>query len=335
LALGLLLVATTVSVAAPKTDTVLLRNGDTVTGELKELKQGLLRYKTDSMATVYVEWVDVVRVVSNQRFQVEDIEGDFYFGELLPGAGDGRVRVGVGDYHNDLEMFRVVRINPIQEGYWATLDGSVSLGFQVTKSTGVVQWSLSSSASRRTRKFVSSVELRTNLSTAREEPTQQNANLSYGYDRFLGHRWAAGGSLALERNDALGIDFRTLLAGVVTRSVRQTTRQRMAVSAGAAYNNENVADSPNNESVEGVLGWQWQVFKYKSPKTDFLMRVALFPSLTNSGRVRSESDVTLRQELIKDFFWDLTGYLSYDSRPPNEEAATNDYGLTTSLGYTF
>ena len=40
------------------------------------------------------------------------------------------------------------------------------------------------------------------------------------------------------------------------------------------------------------------------------------------------SNLTLRRELVKDFYLDLSFYHAYDNRPP-------DIGLTTSLGYSF
>jgi hypothetical protein len=38
--------------------------------------------------------------------------------------------------------------------------------------------------------------------------------------------------------------------------------------------------------------------------------------------------------LITDLFVEISVYDSYDSKPP-EEGETNDYGIVTSLGYTF
>ena len=52
--------------------------------EIKELAQGLLRYKTDSMSTVSVEWVDVLRLVSKLTFQVET--DDIVVHEILDGV---------------------------------------------------------------------------------------------------------------------------------------------------------------------------------------------------------------------------------------------------------
>jgi hypothetical protein len=50
--------------------------------------------------------------------------------------------------------------------------------------------------------------------------------------------------------------------------------------------------------------------------------------------VRGNFEVALRRELVKDLFAELSFYDSYDSRPP-DEGEKNDYGIVTSLGYSF
>ena len=43
----------------------------------------------------------------------------------------------------------------------------------------------------------------------------------------------------------------------------------------------------------------------------------------------------LRREIISDFYLDLSFYQTYDSDPPDAEAESTDYGVITSLGYSF
>jgi hypothetical protein len=84
-----------------------------------------------------------------------------------------------------------------------------------------------------------------------------------------------------------------------------------------------------------MLNIDWSIYKYKTPKTNFYFRWWVYPSVTERGRIRSQVDTSLRQELVKDFFLDFTGMYSYDSDPPNQEASTDDYTITAGLGWTF
>jgi len=332
---ALVLMMATSQARAARTDVVTLVNGDRVTGEVKELTQGLLRYKTDSMSTVTVEWVDVVRVVSRLTFQVETKSGDYHYGAFLEPDEDRVLRVAIGEFQVDLKMVDVVGVARIKHGFWRTLDGSLSLGFQATKATEVVQMSFMGNAERRTRKTRSNVDLRIAISSTSEQPTTKNNSLGFSNDWFLGHRNAAGGSLQFQQNDELGIDFRTLVGANASRSIVQALRQRLIASAGLSLNRENVAGGDENSSVELMFSVDWSIYKYKSPKTTFYFKWFVYPSVTERGRYRSQLDTSLRQELVKDFFLDFTGIYSYDSDPPNEDASSDDYSITAGLGWTF
>ena len=52
-------------VAAQKTDTLLLNNGDRIIGEVTVLENGLLEYKTDNVGTINVKWDRVVRLTGS------------------------------------------------------------------------------------------------------------------------------------------------------------------------------------------------------------------------------------------------------------------------------
>ncbi|HSQ70412.1 MAG TPA: hypothetical protein VLM41_10025, partial [Steroidobacteraceae bacterium] len=61
----------------------------------------------------------------------------------------------------------------------------------------------------------------------------------------------------------------------------------------------------------------------------------IFPSLTESGRIRSEGKLSSRWEIISDLYFEISMYGSYDNQPGETAASDYDYGTTTSLGYSF
>jgi len=48
-----------------------------------------------------------------------------------------------------------------------------------------------------------------------------------------------------------------------------------------------------------------------------------------------EFNTKARIELLKDFFFTLTFYDSYDNQPPAARGVTNDYGFTTGVSWSF
>ena len=74
--------------AAPKTDIVLFKNGDRLTGELLSLKRGRLNLNTHATGTIAIEWDKISGVISKQHIQIETGSGIRYFGTLTAEEGE-------------------------------------------------------------------------------------------------------------------------------------------------------------------------------------------------------------------------------------------------------
>ncbi len=109
---------------------------------------------------------------------------------------------------------------------------------------------------------------------------------------------------------------------------------RFEVNAGLAASTENRTDDTDPNSVEGLFSSSFDLFKLNSPMTRLSANVSVFPGITESDRVRVNTDITLRNEIIRDFFWELSFYSSYDNQPA-EGFEKEDFGIITSLGATF
>ncbi len=60
----------------------------------------------------------------------------------------------------------------------------------------------------------------------------------------------------------------------------------------------------------------------------------MIPVLSDLGRLSTKLSVDLRKEFVEDLFLNLNLYYTYDNEPP-VGAASDDYGIVTSLGYSF
>src|SRR3982750_3261284 len=79
---GLFLLLGVGTVEAQKTDSVSIRNGDRITGEVKSLSRGLLKYSTDDLGTVYIEWDKVDRISTTRVLEVHLLSGRKFYGPL-------------------------------------------------------------------------------------------------------------------------------------------------------------------------------------------------------------------------------------------------------------
>ena len=81
-----LLLAAISPLAAERTDVVILKNGDHLTGEVKKLERGRLKLKTDSMGTVYIEWDKIFQITAAETFEARLESGERHVGTFGPGA---------------------------------------------------------------------------------------------------------------------------------------------------------------------------------------------------------------------------------------------------------
>ena len=134
--------------AQPKTDVVILANGDRLTGEVKRLDRGRLEFSTDDAGTLYLEWDKLVGVVATaRRVEVVTNDGRRFLGTL--GVAPSRSIAVTGPEDTILTMPEVTIIRPIGTSFWSKLDGSIDAGFNYTRSSGVAQLNFNSDSGYR------------------------------------------------------------------------------------------------------------------------------------------------------------------------------------------
>jgi len=327
----------TAATAAPKTDVVVLRNGDRITGEIKSLDYNQLKLSTDHMGTIYIEWDKIERVQTDQYLLLERSDGSRAYGQLAGGGSDARllVRSDPAGPPVPIAMAEVVRARPIEGGdFIDRLDGYVSAGFDLSNSGNNTTLDLAGGLSSRTRVREWSVD--GSASITDDTATRAERYSATGTMRrpLHGQNYYEG-QLSLLRNTELDLNVRALFAGALGRYLVRTNRAEWTVGAGLAYNRENYQGADPTDSVELLFGTEFSIFRYDFPETDIGGAIYVLPSLTQSGRYRSEADLHANYEFVDDLYFELRLYGSYDSEPPSPKAPSSDYGVTTSLGYKF
>jgi hypothetical protein len=326
---------------AEKTDVVVLTNGDRITGEVKELSYGQLKFKTDNMGTIYIEWDKIASLSTEQVLQVETVDGSRYNGRSpRPGTSVATLHlVPIGQKTRgqalDLPMADIVRIAYLEQGsFLDRLDGEVSVGYNFTQATDVEQFNFSGNVGTRNSKRKWNVALDANTSNQAQGPSSQRAALSGTSERFLPDRYYYESTLSFTQNDELGLDLRSLFSGTAGRYLVQRRSMEWRAGAGLSVSRENRSDGTSVDSLELPLTTSFTMFRLDSPKTDVRLELTVLPSLTESGRVRGEATVSAKHEIVSDLFFEISLYDSYDNRVP-EGSPVNDWNVVTSLGYSF
>jgi Protein of unknown function, DUF481 len=321
--------------AQGRTDVVLLANGDRVTGEVVRLDRGRLEYKTDDAGTLYLEWDKLVSVVTTRLVEVVSVDGTRWLGSLAP-APSRQIVVSTAEGAVPLPMVEITAITPIGRSFWTRLDGSIDAGFSYTRSSGVAQLNVNSDTVYRRPGFQG--RLTASLTQTEKDDgsgRDDRASLELSYLRYQWQRAFFGAMGRFETNESLGLELRSQVAAAVGPRLINSNRAQMSVGAGLAFNEERGVDVEPTQNVEALLLFQASYFTYDRPRTNLDVGLQYYPSLSNAGRQRIQLDTGVKRELWKDFFVALNLYNTYDSRPPNPTANTNDVGVVISIGWTY
>ena len=321
---------------ADKTDVVVLRNGDHITGEVKGLARGKLDYSTDDAGRLSIEWEKVVRLTSVHSFDAQDGEGVRYFGRLNPPARDG-VLVFESGRTDTLPVASVIEITPVNATFVERLSAYLDLGFSLAKANEATTFSLNGMVAYRAPAIGSQFAYDSYAQGQETVPTTRRNTVRQSVSWYLPRRWSAVALVQLEQNDELDLDHRVTLGGAAERTLRHTNQMELSLGAGLVGTQEQFSSavgSSESTSLEGLLAAGWDVFHFDSPKLDLGTSVAAYPSLSQAGRVRSQLDLRLVYELFKDFNAGIRLTDTFDSRPP-EGASKNDYVTELTIGWSY
>jgi uncharacterized protein DUF481 len=318
-----------------KTDVVVLKNGDHLTGEVEQLDRGRLTFKTDDVGTVGIEWDNVRSVAAGAPFDVDDMSGNRYLGSLSPGPVEGQVLIAWAGQTHTVDLLRIVRIRRLHTSFWRRLDGSLDVGASYTSASELFKADLAGNIGFERPGYEFALNGTATLTSQPDVEDTRRSLLSLGYGRRFPERWLLLVKGQLEQNRELGFDLRSSAAVAGGRHLVMGQKNRLLAGAGLSVNRERPTEGDSTTNLEATVLLNYDRFSYDFPNVDVAVIAGGFASLNHGGRYRMDLDVRLKREIVKDFYATLRGYESYDSRPATEGAPLNDYGITFALGWSF
>lgn len=321
---------------AQKTDVLILSNGDQVTGEIKELTRGKVRFKTDPMGTVYIKWQDIVSITSDKVFEVELSSGQKLFGSMRPSPEPGQDEIVTGKTLIGVRHLSIVRVTPIKDTFWSRLDGSIDLGVSFLQQNSQLDYNLGADARYRAENSRTSITVSSIVRLQSDTETTNRQTITLSHVQSFAPKWFWAGLGGFDANAELSLDGRASAGGGAGRYFVQTNKINLLTWGGVLYAHEQFQDQEGDDVLNGIIATMFDFFIDAERKSDITASVDIIPSFTQSGRVRIESGLEGRHELFKDFFFKLSLLNSFDSKPPTQGTTNkNDFAVTTSLGWSF
>jgi len=319
---------------AQKTDVLTFHNGDQVTGEIKEMALGSLRFSTTPMGTVEVKQREISALMSSKTFEFELTSGETVVG-VIGSSEDERLEIVTQARSYEVDWLAVTKVTPIKERFWKQLDGAIDVGVGYLQASNQWDTSLGVEVRHTVAKARWFLKLNSTLRTTDSVVTAQRQNLMVGYNRKFAPKWFWSVAGFGTSNRELNLDFRATATGGVGRIWVTTNRVEFRSVAGLAASREKFKDQEANSLYDAMLGGDVQFFIRSGFKTDVSADLIVLPSLSQSGRWRLYANLSGRREFFKDFFLKLSLFEAFDSNPPTADQRNNDFGIETSLGWSF
>jgi len=307
-------------------------DGDSINGDVKGFKRGKLEFELPGSSATFIEFDKISTIGSSDHWDIELDDLTRMFGTLAPGAEPGTVLI-VGDSETlQVQLSRIVQMTSIDAGFWTRLDGFLEFGFQFAKANSVTNYTLATRVDYRGTKWASGFTFDSRFNSQDGAETTKRNQAALNLVRLLPKTWHAGAFTQLEQNQELDLDLRFLLGVIGGRDIIQSNRVEWRWTAGVLSNREDYAGLEASTSAEVLLGTHFSFFTFGDWENDIGSSLLVYPSLSESERVRVDFDIKYRQDLFGDFYLSFSFYDQYDNRPP-PGASKNDYGTTLAVGW--
>lgn len=316
-------------------DTLQLKTGEVIAGELKDMKQNVATFDTDySDGDFKIKWSQVRRLKTTTQYLISLSSGERYNG-YLESLSDDRVHVM---YENDTLaqslISAIVSLRKIEHDFWGNVNASLSVGYNFTKANDLSQLSIRSNLGYRDKRWSASTGYNQIISSQSDASRTQRLDANLVYNYYFNRNWFALAEVNWLSNTAQNINLRTLSKLGIGNYIIRTNSLYWGVQTGFSFNNEsfdveNVNTS--NNSAEAFLGTEANL--YDIGDLSLLSRIVVYPSFTQSGRWRSDFNLDIKYDLPFDFFINLGVSLNYDNQPVQSGVET-DYVFQTTIGWS-
>mgnify|MGYP003114230412 CR=1 FL=1 len=315
-------------------DTIVLKNGNVLFGEIKKLRSGILTMETPySDSDFTIDFSDVTEIKVQKSCFIILTQGRRRTGFILPSVPS---KFSFKSETHGIEVFnlyQLIFLDEISESFWNRFNGNIDLSYNLTKANNSSQFTIGGGLDYRGAKWISSLNI-TALDSKQDNAEEiQRTDINAEIQRILPKNWYLLGNLSHLSNTEQALEGRYAIRSGLGRYLVLSNKLSWGLNAGLNYNIENFSDGTlSKESTELYLGTQFLMFDFED--LDLNTNINLFPSLSEKGRWRIDYSLDIKYDLPWDFYIRTGLQFNYD----NQAALTGsdfDYIFTTGFGWKF
>lgn len=316
-----------------QTDSLILNNGNVIIGEVKSLTKNVIAIETDySDSDFKIEWNGIKEIYTERTFIIHLVGGNHVTGTIST-ASPTTLHIKGEEVDLIIDKSSIVYLDEFGNNFLSNFYATIELGVNLTKANNFKQFSVGATAGYLQENWsldMNYSDLRSSQDDV-EDIKRTSGGLEYRY--LLPKNWFLSASASLLSNTEQSLELRTLgKLGTGYFPIKNNVLY-WNFGAGLSINNEDYTpplDSVNVLSYEAYIGTEINLFNV----SDFslISNVFVYPSLTQSGRVRLDYMINTKYELPLDFYVGLNFTLNYDNQPA-EAGKEVDYVFGATFGW--
>lgn len=325
-----------------KNDSLTLVNGNLIVCEVIGLEKNRLQIDASyGYGKWEVKWHNVASIKTVNSYNIQLVDGQRFYGRLET-IGPDEVEI-----KSDTSTIKTTKLSEIaylmeyKSTFLERLEGSVSLGVNLTKARDFRQLNTANRLSYRERDY--RIGLNYDALVSSQDSVQSiqrsDGSLSFTYD--LPSQYFVYFSTSVLSNTEQRLDSRWSTQVGFGKLLISNNQLDWRLMLGTNYNSERFSsETKDRESMEGLLSTRFEIFNMGDLK--FFTNVKTYYSFTEEDRFRADFKADLRynikyfkkSKLTNKIFIATSFTLNYDGKPASE-ASRLDYVFTTTLGISW
>ncbi len=316
-------------------DTVMLTNGDRITGKVIALENNKLLVDTAFAGKISILWHTVATLETEEPVRLA-LESETLMVSRIKADEDGKIKISPPEAKHPLavSLSQVVLINPPPQEPSVKLSGRMNAGMNISDgNTQTEALSLDGELVARSRTNRFTIGATYNRKEDEGVKTADNSSGYLKYDHFLSEKWYVLANVTGTRDDFKDLNLRTDMGIGVGYQVWETKQRNLSLEAGLSYVNEDFVEAEDENFSAGRWAIDFNHLLWNSEVQFFHGHEGLV-SIEDTNDLIIRSRTGLRMPIYKGLTSTIQVKWEWDNSPAEgQENSDTDYMFF--IGYSF